>query len=175
VSAIDLGQHMLKGVALRERAIHDSFDNLASRPVPKSSPRPTISPAILKQLFTSSAGARKRVLSLFSDPSAILRIMSSRYTGELLRTALRLNGLAVLNQECRDSSSTCLRSPPKEMTNRQMKRVGRGRQVAVQSGVVTKTKYLVGGMLRSQVKQIAAAAIKFAFQPTYSARYGLFI
>src|SRR5205807_4502901 len=35
-----------------------------------------------------------------------------------------------------------------------------GSKAAVQSGVITQTKYLVGGILRSQVKQIVAAANK---------------
>jgi Tfp pilus assembly PilM family ATPase len=80
---------------------------------------------------------------------------------ELLRTALRLNGLAVLNQECRDfvlDVAPVAAQGNDESTNE--KELAAGAKVAVQSGVVTKTKYLVGGMLRSQVKQIVAAANK---------------
>jgi Tfp pilus assembly PilM family ATPase len=91
-----------------------------------------------------------------SDPDTILRIIEQPDTPvNLLRNALRLNGLAVLNQDCKEFvldiapvGGQASRGPNSERSS------GGG------TSVVTQTKYLVGGMLRSQVKQISAAASK---------------
>jgi len=163
VVGIDLGKHMLKGVALRRKS--DSrfvLTNLASRPVPEEFASADDLAGELKQLIHELGGSPKACAFAVSDPSAILRIIEQPDTPvELLRTALRLNGLAVLNQECRDfvlDVAPVAAQGNDESTNE--KESAAGAKVAVQSGVVTKTKYLVGGMLRSQVKQIAAAANK---------------
>jgi Tfp pilus assembly PilM family ATPase len=69
--------------------------------------------------------------------------------------ALRLNGLAVLNQECKDfvvDVAPVGASAEGGSTSEESSGGG--------TSVVTQTKYLVGGMLRSQVKLIAAAANK---------------
>jgi len=73
---------------------------------------------------------------------------------------LRLNGLAVLNQECKDfvldvapvnaqTASIGTRSGDDDSSN-----------VAVQASVATKTKYFVGGTLRSLIKQVSEAMSK---------------
>jgi len=104
VVGIDLGKHMLKGVALRRKS--DSrfvLTNLASRPVPEEFASADDLAGELKQLIHELGGSPKACAFAVSDPSAILRIIEQPDTPvELLRTALRLNGLAVLNQECRD-------------------------------------------------------------------------
>jgi len=163
VVGIDLGKHMLKGVALRRKS--DSrfvLTSLASRPVPEEFASADDLAGELKQLIHELGGSAKAYAFAVSDPSAILRIIEQPDTPvELLRTALRLNGLAVLNQECRDfvlDVAPVAAQGNDESTNE--KESAAGAKVAVQSGVVTKTKYLVGGMLRSQVKQIVAAANK---------------
>src|SRR5205085_6864675 len=90
-------------------------------------------------------------------PTNILRIIEQPDTPlELLRTALRLNGLAVLNQDCKDFvldlAPVGAQSNDGSTSSAKSSRGG--------TGVLTQTKYLVGGMLRSQVKQIATVANK---------------
>ena len=163
VVGIDLGKHMLKGVALRRKS--DSrfvLTSLAARPVPEEFASADDLARELKQLIRELGGSAKACAFAVSDPSTILRIIEQPDTPvDLLRTALRLNGLAVLNQECRDFILDV--APVAAQGNGESineKESSAGAKVAVQSGVVTKTKYLVGGMLRSQVKQIVAAANK---------------
>src|ERR1700682_1081607 len=163
VVGIDLGKHVLKGVALRRK--NDSrfiLTSFASRPVPEEFASAEDLSRELKQLLRELGGSAKACAFAVSDPSTILRIIEQPDTPvDLLRNALRLNGLAVLNQECKDfvldvapvagranGESTTEKSP------------AAGSKAAMHGGVITQTKYLVGGMLRNQVKQIVAAANK---------------
>jgi Tfp pilus assembly PilM family ATPase len=163
VFGIDLGKHMLKGVAVRRK--HEArfvLTSFASRPVPEEFASPDDLARELKQLLRELGGGAKACAFAVSDPETILRIIEQPDTPvHLLRNALRLNGLAVLNQECRDF---VLDVAPVmghlNETSAGEKGAAAGSNVAVQSGVVTQTKYLVGGMLRSQIKQIVAAASK---------------
>ncbi len=165
VVGIDLGKHMLKGVALRRknnsRFVLTSF---ASRPVPEEFASADDLARELKQLVRELGGAKACAIAV-SDPTTILRIIEQPDTPvDLLRNALRLNGLAVLNQDCKEfvldvaplihESGTSVIDKPNSGSN-----------VAVQAGVLTQTKYLVGGMLRSQIKQIVAAAAKIRVSP----------
>src|SRR6266516_4120835 len=160
VVGIDLGKHMLKGVALRRKS--DSrfvLTSLASRPVPEEFASADDLAGELKQLIHELGGSAKACAFAVSDPSAILRIIEQPDTPiDLLRTALRLNGLAVLNQECRDFvldvAPVCANGAGKGSAS------GVDSGEAVQSAVVTKTKYLVGGMQRQTVKQISEAMSK---------------
>jgi len=165
VVGIDLGKHMLKGVALRRknnsRFVLTSF---ASRPVPEEFASADDLAGELKQLVRELGGAKACAIAV-SDPTIILRIIEQPDTPvDLLRNALRLNGLAVLNQDCKEfvldvapllhENGTSVIDKPTSGSN-----------VAVQAGVATQTKYLVGGMLRSQIKQVVAAAAKIRVSP----------
>lgn len=160
VVGIDLGKHVLKAVALRRK--NDArfvLTNFASRPVPEEFISPEDLARELKQLLRDLGGSAKACAFAVSDPGTILRIIEQPDTPvHLLRTALRLNGLAVLNQECKEFVLDV--APVVNGASTIDKPVGGGSNVAVQSGVATQTKYLVGGMLRSQIKQIVAAAAK---------------
>ena len=157
VVGIDLGKHVLKGVALRRKS--DSrfiLTGFASRPVPEEFASADDLSRELKQLVRELGGAKACAFAV-SDPTNILRIIEQPDTPlDLLRNALRLNGLAVLNQECKDfvldvapvGSQDTDGSTSEKSSN------------AGGTSVITQTKYLVGGMLRSQVKQILAAANK---------------
>jgi Tfp pilus assembly PilM family ATPase len=161
VIGIDLGKHAFKGVSLRHKS--DSrlvLTNFASREVPEEFETTDELAQQLKLLLRELGGNVRGCALAISHPAALLRIVEQPSTPiDLLRTALRLNGLAVLNQECRDFvldvAPVCANG------------VGKGSAsgidsggVAVQSAVVTKTKYLVGGMLRQSVKQISEAMSK---------------
>src|SRR5947207_15587190 len=104
VVGIDLGKHVLKGVALRRKG--DSrfiLTSFASRPVLEEFASAEDLSRELKQLLRELGGSAKACAFAVSDPTNILRIIEQPNTPlELLRTALRLNGLAVLNQDCKD-------------------------------------------------------------------------
>ena len=162
VVGIDLGKHVLKGVALRRKG--DSrfiLTSFASRPVPEDFASAEDLSRELKQLLRELGGSAKACAFAVSDPSTILRIIEQPDTPlDLLRNALRLNGLAVLNQECKDFVLDVAPVAGFADSESETESSAGGTKTAVQAGVVTQTKYLVGGMLRSQVKQIVAAANK---------------
>src|SRR5436190_17738818 len=150
VVGIDLGKHVLKGVALRRKS--DSrfiLTSFASRPVPEEFASAEDLSRELKQLLRELGGSAKAAAAFaISDPTAILRIIEQPDTPvDLLRNALRLNGLAVLNQECKDF---VLDVAP---VGNQLDDGSTSEKSSSAGGtsVATQTKYLVGGMLRDQV------------------------
>jgi len=161
VVGIDLGKHVLKGVALRRKnGTRFVLTSFASRPVPEEFASPDDLALELKQLIRDLGGAKSCAFAV-SDPAAILRIIEQPDTPiHLLRNALRFNGLAVLNQDCKEfilDVAPVITDPTGTSVD---KPAGGSSNVAVQTGVLTQTKYLVGGILRSQIKQIVAAAAK---------------
>src|SRR6266513_5954714 len=104
VVGIDVGKHVLKGVALRRK--NDSrfiLTSFASRPVPEEFASAEDLSRELKQLLRELGGSAKACAFAVSDPTNILRIIEQPDTPlELLRTALRLKRRAVLNEECKD-------------------------------------------------------------------------
>src|SRR6202040_1856584 len=164
VIGIDLGKHVFKGVTLRRKG--DSrfvLTSFASRQVPEEFTSADDLARELKSLLKELGGGAKACAVAISDPAALLRIIEQPDTPvELLRNALRLNGLAVLNQECKDfvlDIAPVLGRNAKSGAINENENRNSG-NVAVQSGVVTQTRYLVGGMLRPMVKQISAAMSK---------------
>src|ERR1700736_6858848 len=104
VFGIDLGRHVLKGVTLRRKSdgrfVLTSF---ASRPAPDEFASGDDLAQELKQLLRDLGGGAKACALAVSDPDTILRIIEQPDTPvHLLRNALRFNGLAVLNQECKE-------------------------------------------------------------------------
>ena len=162
VVGIDLGKHTLKGVVVRRK--NDArfvLSGFASRPAPQEFVSPEDLARELKQLMHDLGGSAKACAFAVSDPSTILRIIEQPNTPvHLLRNALRFNGLAVLNQECKDFVLDVAPVIAPLGGTATETSTGAESNVAVQSSVVTQTKYLVGGMLRDQVKQISTAATK---------------
>ena len=160
VIGIDLGKHVFKGVTLRRKG--DSrfvLTSFASHQVPEEFASADDLARELKFLLKELGGGAKACAVAISDPAALLRIIEQPDTPvELLRNALRLNGLAVLNQECKDFVLDVARVLSRNTSVKSTS--GGSGNVAVQSSVVTQTKYLVGGMLRPTVKQISTAISK---------------
>src|SRR5438067_1134123 len=158
VIGMDLGKRSYKAVLLHKKSdARYVLTNFATHQVteePASAESITLN---LKQLLKELGGHSKTCAVGVSDPGALLRIIEQPSTPpELLRNALRYNGLAMLNQECKDFVLDVARlsaeaPPPDSVAG------NGGGGVALQAAVGTQTRYLVGGMLRSQVKQIAEA------------------
>jgi Tfp pilus assembly PilM family ATPase len=167
VFGIDLGKHVFKGVLLQRKG-DDRFvlTSYASREVPEELKTPEELAQHLKLLFKDLGGSAKGCAIAVSDPASLLRIIEQPNTPiDLLRNALRLNGLAVLNQECKDFVLDCAPVLAEE-TNGHGSNGSNGhngdtpeQELMGQNGVA-KTKYLVGGMLRPTVKQISEACSK---------------
>src|SRR5882762_7506299 len=162
VVGIDLGKHVLKGVALRRK--NDSrfiLTSFASRPVPEEFASAEDLSRELKQLVRDLGGSAKACAFAVSDPSMILRIIEQPHTPvDLLRNALRLNGLAVLNQECKDFVLDCAPVAANGIEGGAARESEGGQGHSEATMVATKAKYLVGGMLRPTVKQISEAVAK---------------
>src|SRR3978361_330586 len=109
VIGIDLGKHVFKGVLLHRKG--DSryvLTSYASREVPEEMATAEDLAEQLKLLFKDLGSSAKGCAIAISDPSSLLRIIEQPETPvDLLRNALRLNGLAVLNQECKDFVLDC--------------------------------------------------------------------
>src|SRR6202045_4363363 len=165
VIGIDLGKHVFKGVSLRRKS--DSglvLTSFASHEVPEDFETSDALAWHLKLLLRDLGGNPKSCAVAVSDPAALLRIIEQPETPlNLLRNALRLHGMAVLNQECKDFVLDVAPVRARNPNDPDADEAGSGAEskvVAVQHGVVTKTKYLVGGMLRQTVKQISEAMAK---------------
>jgi Tfp pilus assembly PilM family ATPase len=161
VFGIDLGKHVFKGVLLQkkgdERFVLTSY---ASREVPAEINTPEELAQQLKLLLKELGGSAKGCAIAVSDPDSLLRIIEQPDTPiDLLRNALRLNGLAVLNQECKDFVLDCAPVSAESTNGHAANGVENGSAEPAQNGV-PKTKYLVGGMLRPAVKQISEACAK---------------
>ena len=170
VIGIDLGKRVFKGVALRRRS--DSrfvLTNYASREVPEEFGTSEELAQQVKLLLKDLGGHAKGCALAISDPSSLLRIIEQPDTPvDLLRNALRLNGLAVLNQECKDfvlDVAPVLSNGSNGGSTTGSDVNGAPGGVAVQSGVMTRTKYLVGGTLRNVVKKISEAMGKTRVAP----------
>ena len=109
VIGIDLGKHVFKGVLLQRKS-DDRFvlTSYASREVPEQIVTSDDLAQQIKLLVKEIGGSTKGCALAVSDPNSLMRIIEQPHTPvDLLRNALRLNGLAVLNQECKDFVLDC--------------------------------------------------------------------
>src|SRR5204862_7755573 len=162
VIGIDLGKHGFKGVRLQRKGDNRFvLTSYASREVPEELKTPEELAQQLKLLLKDLGGSAKGCAVAVSDPRSLLRIIEQPDTPiDLLRNALRLNGLAVLNQECKDFVLDCAPVLAEETNGHTANGNGAADDGVNGHNGVTKTKYLVGGMLRPIVKQISEACSK---------------
>jgi type IV pilus assembly protein PilM len=159
VIGLDLGKHVFKGVVLQRKGdARYVLTSYASREVPEDLQTADDLAQELKALL-KELGSAKGCAVAVSDPSSLLRIIEQPDTPvDLLRNALRLNGLAVLNQECKDFVLDCAAVSANGTNGSNGHANGNGNGDGAYN--VPKKKYLVGGMLRPQVKQITEAINK---------------
>src|SRR5437667_4911661 len=160
VIGIDLGKHVFKGVSLRQKGdARLVLTNFASHQVPEEFGSADELAQHLKSLLRDLGGGAKVCALAVSDPAALLRIVEQPDTPvDLLRNALRWNGLTVLNQECKDFVLDVAPVSMRAGSNGRAATSESAGNVAVQS--MTKTRYVVGGLLRDKVKQISDAMNK---------------
>jgi type IV pilus assembly protein PilM len=158
VIGIDLGKHAFKSVLLQRKG-EERFvlTNYASRAVPEGGMATSEELAQeIKALLKEMGGNAKACAVASSDPDSLLRIIEQPTTPvTLLRSALKLNGLAVLNQDTKDFVLDC--APVSAVALNPVTPDGAPAAASIPSG---KTRYLVGGMLRPAVKQVSDAMAK---------------
>lgn len=162
VFGIDLGKHVFKGVLLQRKSDNRFvLTSYASHEVPEDLRSSDQLAQQIKLLIKELGGGASGCAIGISDPEGLLRIVEQPSTPiDLLRNALRLNGLMVLNQECKDYVLDCALLAP-EGGNRAVHAAGATEApTATQTAVGTQTKYLVGGLLRTTVKKIFEACTK---------------
>jgi Tfp pilus assembly PilM family ATPase len=154
VIGIDLGKSDLKSVLLQRKSEQRFvLTNFATRPAPGATASADELAQQVKLLLKEMGGSAKACAVAASDPNALLRIVEQPTTPVgLLRSALRLNGLAVLNQECRDFVLDV--APVSAVALVPVTPDGAPAEAPAHSG---KTRYFVGGLLRPEVKQISEA------------------
>lgn len=146
VIGIDIGQYSLKSVLLQRRGKDRIALTHYGSFVPTESAR--TAEELGKQLkgLLRDMGGRAKTCSLsISSAEVMVRIIEQPETPpEILRDALRLNGMALLNQDVKGFVLDCDHIPSER---RQFEEAG-----------VRKEKYLVGGLPRDDVKLVGAAA-----------------
>jgi Tfp pilus assembly PilM family ATPase len=153
VVGVDLGRHALKAVHLQRKGGRLAVTGYASRVLGDAPPENVDAMAHhLKLLFRDLGTTAKACVAAVSSPDALIRIIEQPTTPtKLLRDALRLNGLALLNQECHDFVLDCDQIPAAPTAAVPDPAPAPG------AGTRGMSRYLVGGLPRAEVGQISAA------------------
>jgi Tfp pilus assembly PilM family ATPase len=163
VIGIDLGKRAYKAVLLNKKSeTRYALSSFASHEVPEEVTTADDVAQHIKQLLKDLGGYTKSCALAVSEPGSLLRIIEQPNTPPaLLRNALRYNGLSMLNQDCKDFVLDVA-----SISNGISGANGTGGEgqgavaVQVQAPATTQTRYLVGGLLRSKVKEISEAMAK---------------
>ena len=104
VIGIDLGKRAYKAVLLNKKSeTRYALSSFASHEVPEEVTTTDEVAQHIKLLLKDLGGFTKSCALAVSDPAALLRIIEQPATPpQLLRNALRYNGLSMLNQDCKD-------------------------------------------------------------------------
>jgi len=163
VIGIDLGTRAYKAVLLNKKSeTRYALTSFASHEVPEEVTTADDVAQHIKQLLKDLGGYTKSCALAVSEPGSLLRIIEQPNTPPaLLRNALRYNGLSMLNQDCKDFVlDVASISNGISGANGTSGEGERAVAVQVQAPATTQTRYLVGGLLRSKVKEISEAMAK---------------
>ena len=142
VIGVDLGRHTLKSVLLQRkggnRIVLGNYAQIAN----EGSDSPEALALQLKQLFKEMGGSAKACAVAVSSADAIIRIIEQPDTPpNILRDALRFNGMSLLNQDCKEFVLDC-------------DFILNGEHAAQPATPNQPRKYLVGGLPRIHIAQI---------------------
>lgn len=116
VIGIDLGRYALKSVLMQRKSGNRFMvTHYASRPLTEPIENMAHLGREVKATLKEMGGASKACAVAISSPDALIRIIEQPETPtELLRDALRLNGMALLNQDCKEFVLDCDLIPSSE-------------------------------------------------------------
>ena len=144
---VDLGRYSLKSVLLQKKS-GDRYvlTNFASLPCDGIGERtPGALGAQLKALVKQMGGSAKGCAVAVSSPGALVRIIDQPETPPtVLRDALRLNGTALLNQDCRNFVLDC------DLIESATPAQG----ATAPAAPATQKRYLVAGLPRTEMSQL---------------------
>ena len=145
VIGIDLGRYSLKSVLLQRKSGNRyALTHYASHPLPEAIESVDQLGRELKTLLKTMGGSSKACAVGISSPDALIRIIEQPETpSHILRDALRLNGMALLNQDCKSFVLDCDEIPSSEP------------ELPTDQGGNRQRKYIVGGLPRTQVTQVS--------------------
>jgi len=145
VIGVDLGRYSLKSVLLQRKGSNRYvLTNYATQVLNEPLDTAEAIGRNLKSLLKEMGGSAKAMAIGVSNPDAIIRIIEQPETPtEILRDALRLNGMVLLNQDCKEFVLDCDRIPTSGS--------------ATENDALGRKRYLVGGLPRTQVTMVGAA------------------
>jgi len=143
VIGVDLGRYSIKSVQLQKKGGRLAVTHFGSQPMDEAVERtPQEVSRQLKALIKRMGGTAKACAVSVSSPDAMVRILDQPETPtEILRDALRLNGMTLLNQDCKDYVLDCDVIPTAQ-------------PMPSEYGSVPQKRYLVAGLPRKQVDEV---------------------
>lgn len=151
VIGLDLGRYALKSVLVQRRGSRLAITHFASKTLSGPLEDADQLGREIKSLLREMGGTAKSCAVGISSPEALIRIIEQpEMPTTLLRDALRLNGMILLNQDCKEFVLDCDMIPTSE------------RDPVLEPGQAKQRKYLVGGLPRVHVNRVADALEKAA-------------
>ncbi len=147
VIGVDIGRYSLKSVLLERRGKDRVAVTHYGSHVPAEPAQDAASLGHqIKALFRDMGGSAKNCVVSVSSPDSIIRIIEQPETPtHILRDALRLNGMALMNQDVKSFVLDCDRIP------------SNGQNKPVDPMLAPRHKYLVGGLPRTEVETVSGA------------------
>src|SRR4051812_24040802 len=154
VIGLDLGRYSLKAVLLQQRKSGSYALTHYGSHVPDAPPTDSASLGKqIKAVLRDLGGSAKHCVVSVSSPDALIRIIEQPETPpHILRDALRLNGMTLLNQDVKSYVLDCDFIGP-------VSTEGEG------NGAAPRMKYLVGGLPRTEVQHVADAMKEASLSP----------
>ncbi|MCX6980015.1 MAG: pilus assembly protein PilM [Verrucomicrobia bacterium] len=146
---VDLGRYSLKSVLLQKKGGNRYVvTHFASLPVTEAVERtPGMLGSEIKALVKQMGGSAKGCAVAVSSPGALMRIIEQPETPpEILRDALRLNGTALMNQDCKNFVLDCV--------DCDVPAAGAAQSAAGAHSSAALRRYLVAGLPRTEVAQL---------------------
>lgn len=155
VVGVDLGRHSIKTVALQRRGSNRFVMSNYSVHVMEAAPLTAEQLAAELKTALQEVGASAKTCAIaVSSSDSLIRIIEQPETPrEILRDAIRLNGLSLLNQDVKEFVLDCEKITSSERTPSGEAAAGAAAAPASNQPV----KYLVAGLARNRVQMIDAA------------------
>jgi Tfp pilus assembly PilM family ATPase len=146
VIGLDIGRYSMKSVLLQKKGGNRFvLTHYASQVITDPIDSADALGKQVKHLLKEMGGTAKACAVGISSPDALIRIIEQPITPpEILRDALRLNGMALLNQDCREFVLDCDEIPSAV------------KETPLESDMVGRKRYLVGGLPRTQVNMLGS-------------------